>query len=98
MSDETTQSKPAEQTPDNSDNKATIQDTNGSQAQVPSSRLREEAEKRREAETALENYKLEETKRRDEAQKEKTKEVAVAKFGEDLVADEKVQEQLTKYP
>lgn len=89
MSDETTQTTEvpnAEQTP-NSENKApeTGKSDDGKEALVPSGRLREEAEKRRNIEAEFEAYKVEQAQIRE-------RDIAAAKYWDDVVNDEKVQE------
>lgn len=93
MSDDTTQEvQDAEQTP-NSENKApdAEKQDEGKEAMVPSGRLREEAEKRRDVEARFEAYKVEQAQLRE-------RDIAVAKYGEDVISDEKVQEYKEKHP
>lgn len=95
MSDETTLQNwvpNAEQTPD-SENKApetSKSDDGKGDAMVPSGRLREEAEKRRNIEAEFEAYKIEQSQLRE-------RDIAAAKYGSDIVNDEKVQELREKH-
>ena len=88
MSDDTTQTNAT------TVDATTATDDTQSSGSVPSFRLKEEAERRREAEQRAEKLEqqLAETKM------QTATEVAKARYGEEVINSEKVQQVLTKYP
>ena len=104
MSDETTQPNPAEQgessTP-NSETKAPEQataDEGKEEHIVPSSRLREEREKKDAAIAELETYKKEQDEKWAAAEAQRARDIAEAKFWSDIINHDKVKAAMEKYP